>query len=484
MLSYPQKLGIFLLLRALFLALVIVYSGIGLFPDEAQYWTWSQDLDFGYYSKPPGIAWQIWLTTSLFGATVFGVRVGALFVGTLLAVAVYLCAHFSAVSKRAAFWAALIAAFSPLGIYLSIAATTDGGSVLFFTMAAALVCKGIREERGPRYLIIGVLIFCGALFKWTTFIFWIVLLPYLFFYKNLRKKSLAFAILFSLLALLPSLYWNLHHDFATLRHVGSTVGSGRGGNPFSYTLSQAGLLFPLFFFFLLLGVFALRRVANPALKFQAGFLLAALGYCLAACFKKVQVNWAFYLYPAALPIAGWFACQWHKRWRHIALMCSIGTICVIFLLPQLKVPFALNPFRHALGWDKMDLLLHEAGYRPQTDVLVADKYQTASLLSFYGEEQKRAFFMNLGLARKNQFSYWPQVEKGQDGYFVVVEQMKGPSINWYALHYREKLSPYFETSALVAAEPLYSVRREPVKYALIFKCTGYLGISPPDAGKY
>ena len=34
-----------------------------LYPDEAQYWLWSRTLDFGYYSKPPVIAWAIWATT-------------------------------------------------------------------------------------------------------------------------------------------------------------------------------------------------------------------------------------------------------------------------------------------------------------------------------------------------------------------------------------------------------------------------------------
>ena len=39
----------------------------GLFGDEAQYWLWSQDLDFGYLSKPPLIAWTLYFYTSLFG---------------------------------------------------------------------------------------------------------------------------------------------------------------------------------------------------------------------------------------------------------------------------------------------------------------------------------------------------------------------------------------------------------------------------------
>ena len=35
-----------------------------LYPDEAQYWLWSRTLSFGYYSKPPIIAWAIWASTA------------------------------------------------------------------------------------------------------------------------------------------------------------------------------------------------------------------------------------------------------------------------------------------------------------------------------------------------------------------------------------------------------------------------------------
>ena len=39
-----------------------------LFVDEAQYWFWSQNLDLGYYSKPPMIAWVIRAMTELSGS--------------------------------------------------------------------------------------------------------------------------------------------------------------------------------------------------------------------------------------------------------------------------------------------------------------------------------------------------------------------------------------------------------------------------------
>jgi hypothetical protein len=59
------------------------------YPDEAQYWFWAKDLAWGYYSKPPLIAWLIALTTRLFGDSEFAVRLMAPLLHALTAIVVY-----------------------------------------------------------------------------------------------------------------------------------------------------------------------------------------------------------------------------------------------------------------------------------------------------------------------------------------------------------------------------------------------------------
>ena len=44
---------------------VLIATPLQLYPDEAQYWWWAQTPDWGYFSKPPLIAWIMWLTTRL-----------------------------------------------------------------------------------------------------------------------------------------------------------------------------------------------------------------------------------------------------------------------------------------------------------------------------------------------------------------------------------------------------------------------------------
>ena len=41
----------------------LALNPIELYADESQYWVWSLQLDWGYFSKPPMIAWLIHLMT-------------------------------------------------------------------------------------------------------------------------------------------------------------------------------------------------------------------------------------------------------------------------------------------------------------------------------------------------------------------------------------------------------------------------------------
>jgi hypothetical protein len=59
----PAALGVGLItaLRMILLG----FNETDLFVDEAQYWLWGQQLDFGYYSKPPLIGWVIRMATEI-----------------------------------------------------------------------------------------------------------------------------------------------------------------------------------------------------------------------------------------------------------------------------------------------------------------------------------------------------------------------------------------------------------------------------------
>ena len=65
--SYMNKLLFVILLVSFIRILALGTSELNFHGDEAQYWSWSQMLDWGYYTKPPMIAWIIYSTTSILG---------------------------------------------------------------------------------------------------------------------------------------------------------------------------------------------------------------------------------------------------------------------------------------------------------------------------------------------------------------------------------------------------------------------------------
>src|SRR5437588_3650379 len=80
-------------------------SVVDLFPDEAQYWSWSRELAWGYFSKPPLLAWTIALADQVCGSAEACVRAPAPLFYFATSLAVYAIAA-SLYDQRAAFWAA------------------------------------------------------------------------------------------------------------------------------------------------------------------------------------------------------------------------------------------------------------------------------------------------------------------------------------------------------------------------------------------
>ena len=70
----PSVLVVLLLAILAVRIIALAVSHAELFFDEAQYWAWGQEPAFGYYTKPPLIAWIIGATTSLCGDAPFCVR--------------------------------------------------------------------------------------------------------------------------------------------------------------------------------------------------------------------------------------------------------------------------------------------------------------------------------------------------------------------------------------------------------------------------
>lgn len=454
------------------LALFVISSGlIHLSPDEAQYWTWSRHLDFGYYSKPPGIAYQIAFGTFLFGASELGVRFGSLLIGFLMPILIYRLSKQAELSDEASFLASFIWCLTPLGFIGSIFAITDVGMILFWTCALVILLK---EGVGVKFALS---IACGALFKFPIYFLW----PIALFFERPRLKWLSL-IGVSLVGLVPTLIWNIQHDFVTFRHVGATLPGGTsalqsGGNFFSFIGSQIALFSPIFFILLIFLFLYTRKNPFPRPILFLGFTSIAIltAGVLVSLFTKVQGNWIDFAYPSACPFIAYAALAYLKRGQ--AWIFYGGAVSAILMAATFFLPYKLSPYKPNLGWDKLASILDQAGYDPEGQFLFADSYQTTAILSFYAPEQKQAYFFNLKGIRNNQYSLWPSMadnEKGKEGLFVLIHDGK-----IHAEEIIKSLSPYFEAVVLKGDYPLNEK-----KQALIIQALKYNGKAPGSTDLY
>jgi 4-amino-4-deoxy-L-arabinose transferase-like glycosyltransferase len=503
-------LFLILCLKAFVMIYVISQGTIGLNPDEAQYWTWSQSLDWGYYSKPPAIAWQIWAGTKLFGNTELGIRFISVIFSFLLSLSVYGIVIAGGGKQRTAFWAGLVMAFSPLGFLSSLLATTDIGMVLFWSIACMLMASALHRFQAPNYYLLGFIIFCGALFKWPIYLFWILVLICSLSYRFLLNKHIIGGALLSALGLFPSVIWNVQHEWATFRHVTTQV-LGRDtppgyfkGNFFEFIGSQALLFSPIFFGLFLAAAWLLikhRKAISPPFFFCGMSSILILGiYTFLSIFQKMQGNWCVFAYPTAIAFLCWYACERLRTgyiWLRAGLALSLFISAFMLSMPYIQsrglfnsvqIPYAWNSFRHNVGWSNLSDVLVKSGYDPSTDFLFGDKYQTSSLLSFYAPTQKRAYFLNLQGTRKNQFSFWPGMEneKGKTGYFILSENEPHlkKTIAQGKEEYQKLLSSYFEKVEFLGTYPLFTSYGEMKKGALVFKGIGYNGKTIGDPKSY
>lgn len=315
--SHPSYRTLWLLLTLFALHRVLVQAlwGHDFYMDEAQYWSWAQRLDWGYYSKPPLIAGLIAATTSLFGESELGARAGSLLLHPAIALVLYALAR-RLFDPRVAFWSSLTYFLMPSVALSSQIITTDVPLMLFWAIGMWAAAAALADNRWRHWLVLGLVTGLGLLSKYTMIAFGLSFLLYLLCTAQHRRQllnpRLYVAVFVALLVFAPNLLWNVTNDFPTIRHTASISHLGQNAdgmalNPdklLDFVGEQFLMAGPVFFGALLVGVVTLRRQwSDPSRRFLACFTLPLLGgICLQALLAKANGNWAA---PAYLAGALW-----------------------------------------------------------------------------------------------------------------------------------------------------------------------------------
>jgi 4-amino-4-deoxy-L-arabinose transferase-like glycosyltransferase len=368
-----------------------------LYPDEAQYWFWAKHPAFGYYSKPPLVAWLIWLTTDLFGNGEFAVRLSAPLLTAGAALFVYAIGS-RLYGRRIGAWAAIVYVSLPGASVAAWVISTDAPLLLFWAAALYAFIRAREPGGGWRWwLATGIAAGCGLLAKYAM-VYWLVsALGFVLLVPAERPhiRALLLAIGVAILVYMPNLWWNWENGFVSYRHT--TANADLAGTLFhpgqflEFFGAQFAVFGPLLFAALLWLAVRPRALGDPRARLLAAFALPALAMMLClSILSRAHANWAAPAYLAAtvLVVARAFEGGWH-RLVSISLALHIAAAALLFIGPPalaacgVELPARYDPLRRLRGWKTLGAevaaaLAAHPGYR-----LFADDRETLAALIYY-----------------------------------------------------------------------------------------------------
>ncbi len=375
--------------------LVLIYTPLELYPDEAQYWWWSQSPDWGYFSKPPLIAWIIRATT-VFGDQEWAIRLASPLLHGCTALVLFGIGR-TAFDARVGFWSAIAYATLPGVSYSSELISTDVPLLLCWAVALYAFLRALADVHWRWPLTCGLALGFGLLAKYAMAYFVVSALVSALVVPEARRlvfSSRGLLILaLGLLMLLPNLVWNAAHGFPTLVHTEANANWGHArfaaGNALSFAAGQFGVFGPLMMIGFLIAVRQrLQARESRALVLLAFSLPVLLLILLQSFIAEANANWAAPAYIAAVPLAVPVLARW---WRGIPLRISLalGAVAMVGLWIVAFSPRAAdavgqgNAFKRQQGWRQLGQAVVAEARHGQFEAIAATNRSLLAELLYY-----------------------------------------------------------------------------------------------------
>ncbi len=483
-----------LLLLFVWRIIFIQTSQLDLSPDEAYYWDWSRHLDWGYYSKPPMIAWIIGASTWLFGNTVLGIRLPAALLSTLSLIPLYLLSK-RLFNEKVGLAAVLISISNPGACLPGFVMTIDAPLLFFWSLGLYTLWLALEEPQRPLWWIItGIVTGLGLLSKQTMAAFWALAAIYVLANRNRRaliKRPWPYlAIGIFLFSLLPVILWNEKHGWITLEHTAHHFeGLEKDGGFHLKTFlqfvgSQFGIISPVSFLLIFTvgtwSVLMFKKTENRTRFLACMSPLALLGVVLLSLKQKVNANWPAPFYLAGMCLTAAWAHGFVKTPDLISRLKRLfwpGVVLGAFMAITLyTTPYLWNqteigkkwpdPTYRLRGWKELGLEVNKVLQdlpRPSQTFIMARKRQTVSELAFYLPGQPTVYrWAGLEGAVHSQYELWPGPEDkiGWDCLMIIKANQAFP----------QDLARFFEeTSFLSSIEIPISTTRKRAYKVYLFK---------------
>jgi 4-amino-4-deoxy-L-arabinose transferase-like glycosyltransferase len=388
----------------------LIASPLNLYYDEAQYWVWSRNFDWGYFTKPPMVAWAIAASTALFGDGEWAIRLAAPIAQSVAAFGLFALGR-SMYGAWAGFWSGVAWLVMP-GVWFSAGIISTDAVLLPFWALGLFTAWRLAQTRSVVWAVaMGVAIGLGTQAKYAMLYFPLCLALAAYWSQPVRESLKqwrgAIAAIVALALFAPNIVWNVQHRFVTAEHTAANVGLDATSHLFNldnlaeFLVGQLLLFGPILFLALLAFFWRSARRAG-ALRDEDRFLLAfivppLLLVSLVAFVSRANANWAVTAYPAATvwAVGNLFVNKGARRVLAGALALNIifGAAIVTATLNPANATW-LKGIRSASAWDETarEIAVRAAGQPgdPPFSAVLVDSRETFFELSYYWRQARLA----------------------------------------------------------------------------------------------
>lgn len=363
--------------------------------DEAQYWVWAQQLEFGYFTKPPLIAWAIAATTSVCGHGQACVRAISPLAHAITALLLFATAA-KLYGRKPAFWTAVFYLIIPGIAISSLLITTDALLLMFWSLGLLALVSYRQDPKLKWAMWFGLAVGLGLNAKYAMIYLPLLAIPATLFDARLRAVIkaghvlLALAIAAALIA--PNVIWNMNNGFATVTHTGENIGWALSRlnykDGFEFLFSQFGVAGPIVFGAMITSLLMGRKTTRPEndrllkwLSWPVILLITIQGFL-----AQANANWGATAFPAGVVlVAALLLDPANRIWFRLNLIIN-GSVCVAVLaftllgVPETKAGWN-KPLRQLTGWQQTaDNVLEIAEREGAERLVVFGRGMTASMI--------------------------------------------------------------------------------------------------------
>ncbi len=468
---------------------VLLVFTMGMMPQDAYYYMYSENLSLSYFDHPPMVAWLLRAFSTLFGKTVIGVKLTDFILSGITVYVFYRLAKkfFTGFLVERAVY--LLLSTMMISI-LSLVTTPDVPLLLFWTLSVLFLYKAVDQNQVRDWLLAGLMTGLAFDSKYTAIMLWVGLAGFLLTYPGKRNLIRSYkpymAFLIFLLTISPVIIWNFQHDWMSIRFQSSDrlTEMNTLNIQLKYFFGNIGtqlfILIPVLYIFVLLAVFRQLRqffVSRFRPDFNQWFLWwfsapLILGFIALSMMYWVKLNWTMPAYISGILLAVYFIPQ---KWVRVQVILSL-IFHVAFLIQVFYFPFQIRSDDTWFGWEELTEEVEKIHrLYPDAFIFSDDGYKTSAQLAF--EMSQKIYSGNILGKNGLQFSIIDTdltSLTGRDAIFIDSET-RFKSIQKSDQPVTE-LQAYFDSVKQLEPIILYDREGDPERKFLVYHLKGYKGL--------